>query len=701
MPCFKGLAVSIHTPKGPLPEYSIQRQVRHSRITSYIPVPPAEVRPDTLTNKPEQSTFAISITLLTPGLRVPYSPSPPGSPGSSPDSFVVGPLPTPGVKKEKDNRPVAPYAPTTTSVHETVAAYIYFDGRAKEEVATLLRRGEETWVNSRWVSVPASEGGGLAEREFLFREVGLEKWLNGLDLKDEDTTAKIERRKRRLEKKRQKEKEAEAKASVAAEMDMDPKEGGGVALDAPAAPASKEDPSDGDETSDSEPDMASSEAAGQIKITLFRVIASGDIKRGEYSPQFDAHDDDEESSAQAGPEKSVNGGVKSLAEVDHTTSFAQPKTLDPRTISTQTVSGIDPPDKPYAVFTFLYRSDRQLQKMKILPVPNQDDLASPPPNKRSSVGTDFTNLPALKPEGTVGFAGFRDRHTNSSSVGGHGGKGKGRGRDNDDSDDDDDADVEEGSMVDKLHAAEDDRKDGGVAVLSAEDAARQRELAEGVRKIKLKRAHSVERLEDAAPRKAPASSNPGTATHTPSMPSAADRGATPPTSHPSLLHQFSVPSQPAPAEEMLSSVGTVPDDGAGDDVIGSPMKRSRPSLASGEDNAVRRRLGLGLVGTGTDTPTAMSVAGPALGEDAFPNLPLFGAITAATTTTTTTTSTTMGDHLAASDGGHGASTSTGGGGSSMADRHHAEFGLQPGMETQPVPQQQQQQQQAEIATSAR
>ena len=41
-------------------------------------------------------------------------------------------------------------------------------------------------MNSRWVQVSESEGGGLAEREFLFREVGLERWLNGLDLDGQD-----------------------------------------------------------------------------------------------------------------------------------------------------------------------------------------------------------------------------------------------------------------------------------------------------------------------------------------------------------------------------------------------------------------------------------------------------------------------------------------------------------------------------------
>jgi hypothetical protein len=338
-------AVSIHTPNGPLPEHSIQKQSKFHRITSYIPVPPAKVPPGA--TKPEQSTFAISITLLTPGLHVPYS-TPKATPEDpSPKAKVVGGLPGATGERGKYTPAIAPYKPLTTSPNETIAAYIYFDGRAKEEVATLLRRGEETWVNSRWVSVPDSEGGGLAEREFLFREVGLERWLNGLDLegKDKDVAAKIERRKKRLEKKRQKRREAQGSSD-----EEDGKEARNGVLrygeDKVESLSGNDDffTTDSDDTDDEGPVP---EAAGQIKVALFRVLASGEIKRGEYSPQFDAHDDDEQNGTGEGD------------DIDHTTSFAKPKTLDPKSISTQTVTGIDPPDKPYAVFTFLYRGERK------------------------------------------------------------------------------------------------------------------------------------------------------------------------------------------------------------------------------------------------------------------------------------------------------------------------------------------------------
>ena len=360
MPCFKGLAVSIHTPEGPLLEYSIQKQSRFSRISSYISVPPAKIPQNPLSNKPEQSTFAISITLLTPGLNVPYSQPKPTPENPYPRPRTVSGLPSITGDRGRYASAIGPYIPLTTSQNETIAAYIYFDGRAKEEVATLLRRGEETWVNSRWVGVPESEGGGLAEREFLFREVGLERWLNGLDLEGKDAAAKIERRRLKMEKKRRRRKHTtaqdsddEAESSILGARDRTEK---GVLRYGGDSQSPLEQTTDSDEIflsdSDSDDDPIP-ESTGQIKIALFRVLASGEIKRGEYSPQFDAHDDDDEMGRNA--DNGTNG--ESTEEVDHTTSFAQPKSLDPKSISTQTVTGIDPPDKPFAVFTFLYRGE--------------------------------------------------------------------------------------------------------------------------------------------------------------------------------------------------------------------------------------------------------------------------------------------------------------------------------------------------------
>lgn len=347
MPCFKGLAVSIHS-EGPLPEHSVQRQSRASRITTYIPVPTPKINPTT--GVPEQANFCISITLLTPGLSVPYSTPKPTAENPHPRPQIVGGMPGFSAYQHSTTT-VFPYEPMTSSPNETIAAYIYFDGRAKEEVATLLRRGEETWVNSRWVSVPESEGGGLAERDFLFREVGLERWLNGLDLEGgKDAAAKVERRRQRMEKKRRNRKTTPGTDEEDGLWRRRKDRGKNVLRYGADDKAPLEKLSDEDEDLSSDDDSDDDpvpESTGQIKVALFRVLASGEIKKGEYSPQFDAHDDDDD----------VKGDGNGGEEIDHTTSFAKPKTLDPKSISTQTVTGIDGPDKPYAVFTFLYRGE--------------------------------------------------------------------------------------------------------------------------------------------------------------------------------------------------------------------------------------------------------------------------------------------------------------------------------------------------------
>ncbi|KZF22475.1 hypothetical protein L228DRAFT_126710 [Xylona heveae TC161] len=564
MPCFKGLAVSIHTPDGPLPEYSIQKQSKYSRITSYIPVPPPRIPPDSTTKKPEQSTFAISITLLTPGLTVPYSTPKPTEEEPFPKPKYVGELPGYGSTRGRYTSSIGPYIALTGSPNETVAAYIYFDGRQKEEVATLLRRGEETWVNSRWVSVPESEGGGLAEREFLFREVGLERWLNGLDLEGKDAAATIEKRRQRLERKLRKKREAKERAAAGSEMDMEKDSEGGKESKGvlrygadERAPIQRMTEEDGlfSSDSDSEDEPPMPEAAGQIKVALFRVLASGEIKKGEYSPQFDAHDDDEDS--QAGSNGNAKGSGGGDADVDHTTSFAKPKTLDPKSISTQTVTGIDGPDKPYAVFTFLYRGERQLQKMGILPS-SRDTSTTPASGKRKSVQTDFSKLGPLNTRGTVGFAAFRDNDALLPSSTYKKGKSGKSSRDAMDSDDEDD----DAGIVGKLEDI--DNNVDGSDLLSPEDAKRQGELTEGLRNIKLKRQHSADPLSDATPpaRKSPALD-----------PSVTVSGSTPPT--------FSL-NTPVNAGEDST-----------DAIVGSPLKKQRASLSGLDEEMMRKRLETG------------------------------------------------------------------------------------------------------------
>jgi hypothetical protein len=345
MPCFKGIAVSIHANGGPLPEYGIQRQSRFRRINTYIPVPQPRLSQEP--GKHEAAKFAISITLLTPGLPIPYSAPKPSNANPNPKPQVVGPR-NPGSGTDGQQGMVQPYMPMTMSENETIAAYIYFDGRAKEEVATLLRPGEETWVNSRWVQVPESEGGGLAEREFLFREVGLERWLNGLDLEGKLSPAKLEKRRQKFERRRQRQEEMQnGGAGLNNKSRRETLRYGAADSSNPVEVVSD------DSLSSDDDDLP--EAAGQIKVAMFRVIASGEIKKGEYSPQFDAHEDDEDFDGGNKPSSS-NNTVD--ADVEHTTSFAKPKTLDPTTISTQTVTGIDGPDHPFATFTFFYRGER-------------------------------------------------------------------------------------------------------------------------------------------------------------------------------------------------------------------------------------------------------------------------------------------------------------------------------------------------------
>ena len=569
MPCFKGLAVSIHTPNGPLPEHAVQKASRLSRISTYIPVPPPKIPADADPTKAEPSTFAISITLLTPGQDVPYS-TPKATPQTpNPKPRLVGGLPGHGDERGKYIGTIGPYVPLTTSPNETIAAYIYFDGRPKEEVATLLRKGEETWVNSRWVGVPDSEGGGLAEREFLFREVGLERWLNGLDLEGKDAAATIEKRRQKLEKRRKKRKETTGSDDEANGSSKPSRRKSTLRYGADGQLEQVSDDSDSmDESGSSDDDDPIPEAAGQIKIALFRVLASGEIKRGEYSPQFDAHDDDEDSDNQNGH---ANGENK--ADIDHTTSFAKPKTLDPKTISTQTVTGIDPTDKPYAIFTFFYRGERQLAKMGILPGQKSEKTAAAA--KRRSLITDIPKLGKLKKPGTAGFSNFREGNIIQSQ------KNKQSDDDEMDSESEDDGTNILGKMEDINDA--DIKKEG---LLSPEDAERTGQVAEGIRKIKvrdysplrfrhglryhqLKRQHSAEPLNsNGVPdaRKSSKSGSPSTAS-TPKL--GDDLSTSPPTT--------------------LQLESKKPDDF----MVGSPLKKQRSSMADFDDD-FKRRLQRGL-----------------------------------------------------------------------------------------------------------
>lgn len=534
MPCFKGIAVSIHANGAPLPEHGMQKQSRMSRISTYIPVPQPQLSPES--NKPEPAKFAISITLLTPGLPIPYSTPKASESNPYPKPQFVNSSP-PGFhgNHNKHAGVVNAYTPMTKSENETIAAYIYFDGRAKEEVATLLRPGEETWVNSRWVQIAETEGGGLAEREFLFREVGLERWLNGLDLQGHDAAEKLEKRRQKFERRRRRQKAAfEGNTGVSIDGDSNSQRDAlryGNDDKAPIEAFGDESDhwTDADDDDDEPP-----EATGQIKVAMFRVLASGEIKKGEYSPQFDAHDGDDDD---------VNAKGNSLdADVEHTTSFAKPKSLDPKTISTQTVTGIDGPEKPYAVFTFFYRGERQLQKIGVLQS-SKNPQTTPGSAKRRSGQIDFSNLGPLKAGGTVGFSTFRDQ--DSEALRRRKARKKSNGNIAEDSDDDDDDDSD--GLV-KMEEADD--KEIGVKV-APEDAQFQGELADGVNRIHLKRAHSADPDGNSTP-----------TSQTNEVPST--QGST------SL--QFLGSDLPATAT--TGGLTEVPDAS----LIGSPLKKQRPSM---------------------------------------------------------------------------------------------------------------------------
>lgn len=291
--------------------------------------------------------------------------------------------------------------------------------------------------------------------------------MNGLDLEGgQDTEAIIQKRKQKLEKKRRKRKDVKLDGSDD-EMGKSPdvrKKTLRYGANGDLQDVSDDDDGSLSDSNTSDDDDPIPESTGQIKIALFRVLASGEIKRGEYSPQFDAHDDDDE----------VNGQNGSGKDIDHTTSFAKPKTLDPKTISTQTVTGIDPTDKPYATFTFFYRGERQLQKMGILEAPKTEK--TPTSVKRRSGIHDLPSLGPLKKEGTVGFLNYRDTDTTPSRR-----RGKPRSKKNADdmeSDSDDDTDV-----VSKMDDIDESRDPN---LLSAEDAERAGQVSEGIRKMKVR-----------------------------------------------------------------------------------------------------------------------------------------------------------------------------------------------------------------------
>lgn len=414
MPTFKGVTVEIHCPKDPptdvenfnwahvqhgaVSEHGTHKLRHTPKITSYIPA---------VTNCP----FAVSITIL--------------------DSYEP--------KVKGDDR-------------ESLAAYVYFDGKSKEETATLLRRGVETWISSRWIEVAE---GQLAEREFVFREVGLENFFNTLDISKEkldSDTATLNHR-------------HSVPASAAGSMEDEAE---------PKAQKLKE-------------------SAGQIRVDLFRVRCEGPVRRGVWGDMFKEH------LANGGnPEGNIGGSV----DVSHTAGFSDPKPLDKETVSTQSVSHLDADGVVFASFVFLYRSEHQLKKIGLVKPPTLPARASSVQNiPAKPKQVDFSSLLGsptgeLIPKGADlyrggnSFGDFRDSLPEPV-------KDKSNGKRLNGYNDDDDP-----LMGDDLNR---DPQDMARERMKTEEEVRMEDqLAAQISRVKLKRSHSISSLKSEGPETPPA-----------------------------------------------------------------------------------------------------------------------------------------------------------------------------------------------------
>ncbi|KAF8450006.1 hypothetical protein BGX38DRAFT_523516 [Terfezia claveryi] len=422
MPTFKHITVTIspttphQTLPSPLPEYGTLKQSRKSTITTYIP-------------STANVNFAISI-IITPA-----------------------------------------YVTLTNSNNESLAAYVYFDGRGKEETATLLRRGQETWISSRWVQMP---DGSLAEKEFVFKEVGLEVQLGSLGIETKSVSEAPN--KKRAKRGGLQKSTSDHYGRGSGNDDEDDAVKTNNASDASdsgfkmnsrrhSMPATANNSlSDDDQEEEAEKEKAT---AGQIRVDLFRVLAEGPVKKGEYHAMFKEGDEDD-AEGPAGGSKPEDG----WSGLEYTAGFSAAKPLDSDSISTQSVSHIDQPNAPYATFIFFYRGERQLHRMGIIPKVNRN----------ASIPGAVT-----KPARGPSKAALLDTLSGKEFSG----KGKGRGwedfRDRADRmvDDDEDADKEDDDVScrrkGKRELDEDTTESGGRLLNGREGE----ELSEGVRKMKV------------------------------------------------------------------------------------------------------------------------------------------------------------------------------------------------------------------------
>ena len=127
-------------------------------------------------------------------------------------------------------------------------------------------------------------------------------------------------------------------------------------------------------------------------------------------------------------------------------------------------------------------------------LPPLPESKKPTPAKRKGNQIDFSNLAPLNPAGTKNFSGYREASSFPRAKKGSAYNDREKKIDNDnddtmdsDADDDDDDDDDDDEKHSRMQAedGEGDMKDEPKGMLSPEDAARQGELAEGVRKIKV------------------------------------------------------------------------------------------------------------------------------------------------------------------------------------------------------------------------
>ena len=117
--------------------------------------------------------------------------------------------------------------------------------------------------------------------------------------------------------------------------------------------------------------------------------------------------------------------------------------------------------------------------MGILDTTKNDKTKTTPATKRTSTQMDFSNLPALKTTGTVGFSAFRDADKVANPRRKSRKTANGSAMEDSDDDDDDDVNVV-GTMEDV-----DDNKDIKTEI-DADEAKFSSELADNINRIKVR-----------------------------------------------------------------------------------------------------------------------------------------------------------------------------------------------------------------------